>query len=190
MGIRWPTCSESAEGSKPLYPLMVRPVASRSWSPGVAACRIPRHSRSSSSVSSPAPPAPERGAVIGTSQPRGRDRRGSGPIGSNGNPSASWYRHGRNADQPLPEAAPSSIARQAPPAWQRRRQVRGGRPPADPVHHDRPPRPRRRDGRGRRVLVPGPGSARSQAGPRGDQLRPADRRLRPDRSGAARATRI
>ena len=59
-------------GSNPMYPLIGRPVASRSANPGVVACRMPRHS-SSARRSVPAPA--ERAAVTGrgpVSSARGR----------------------------------------------------------------------------------------------------------------------
>ena len=82
-----------------------------------------------------------------------------------------------NADQPLPEAAPSPSGRQAPPARQRRREVRRGRHPPDPVHDHRccsasraPPR----SSPATRYLskdLPDP-----KQGARGHRVRPADRR--------------
>ena len=124
------------------------------------------------------------------SQGTGRNRPRSGPDGSFGCPSASWYRSARNADQPLPEAAPSSAERQAPPAWQRCRQVRGTRHPAPHVHHHRPAWRRGRDHGGGRLLVPGEGPPGPQEDPGGDRVRPADGRVGPDRRGPAGPPRL
>ena len=190
MGIRCPMWSESAVG--------IEPDVGADPPPGRQALRQAR--RRGLQDAPPAQVVEEprqvrcvlRGAsaVMRASHGTDRDRPRSGPDRSIGFSSPAWYRSARNADQPLPEAAPTSPERQAPPAWQRCRQVRGARHPALPVHHHRPVGRCGCDDRRRRLLVPLEGPAGPQEDPRGHRVRPADGRVGPDRQGPAGPPRL
>ena len=138
------------------------------------------------------PPSPARGpspavAVTRASQAADRNRPWSGPVGSIGRPSPAWYLHARNADQPLPEAAPSPARRPPPPARERcRASTWPSRIPLFLFTTLAPARRRRRDTRrspAYSYLVEGPRRTRKQALETSGS--PADGRVRPDRQGPA-----
>src|SRR6478752_3266018 len=166
---------------------MGRPVASRAGSPGVVACRMPRHSSSPRRASVPTVRAAVTAARPEPSPPTGEPHCAHSTVCSR----PLCYRAATDADQPRAAPAPSKSAPGPPQgaSWLDHRSSRHRRPHRLPEYH--PPCGWYWPRRGRRRLQPllrQPPRPRRGAPEPG--VRPADARRRPDGQDRARQARL